>query len=74
MGVAAGYAHVEVGTVVFWDQVDPPDYDDGYNSYYEYEAPSRFCCVCGGSTEGSAWCGVGCYQLWNYVDEPEPFR
>lgn len=22
------------------------------------------CIVCGGSTEGTRWCGVGCYQLW----------
>jgi hypothetical protein len=67
----AGYAHVEVGTIVFWDQVTP-EYDA--DDYYDDGFGTRNCCVCGGSTEGSAWCGVGCYQLWNYVEEPEPLR
>ena len=62
---AAGYAHVELGFTVFWDQEAPDDYDDdGF--------VTRDCVVCGGSTEGTAWCGAGCYQLWKNDTPVDP--
>lgn len=41
---------------------------------YPDEDGTGDCIVCGGSTEGSRWCGSGCYQLWKNTDEDLPAR
>ena len=59
----AGYAHVEVGLAVFWDQETPHD------PYEEFEVFS--CPVCGETSEVPGPCNKWCYDAWTNCDDDD---